>query len=425
MQPIYFNPMFDRDKFKEIWQTIQRNRLRSFLTGFGVAWGIFMFVIMVGIGNGFLNGMQENINGVSQNSVFVIPVTTTMEYKGFNTGRRWRLSISDIEMLKENIPQIQYITGDVSYYNGNATRGERSEDYGFRGIDDNFSKMEKINVLQGREFNRLDVQEKRKVCLIGKFVYEQMFEKNEDPIGKQICMNGLYYNIVGVISEYSDMNFFGRRLNETVAIPITTMQQVSAMGQDIHMLNIAVYEDVNVKEIEQEIKDLLKSVHTIAPEDDAAILTLNMQQIFLMFKYLFLGIQILIWIVGMGTLMAGGVGISNIMLVSVRERTNEIGIRRALGAKPSAIIKQIMGESITLTFIAGYAGFFLAVLILAVIDKVSQSDQTGKSMFLNPQISFPVAIGALAVLILFGLLSGIIPTRYALKIKAIDALRDE
>ena len=418
--------MFDQDKYKEIWQTIKRNKLRSFLTGFGVAWGIFMFVIMMGIGGGFFNGIQQNIDGISQNSVFVFSGTTTVEYKGFNTGRRWELTISDIEMLKENIPQIQYISGVVfSYFGGKAMRGERSGDYSFRGVDDNFSKMEKITVLQGRGFNRLDVLEKRKVCLIGKYVYEQLFEKGEDPIGKQLCMNGLYYNVVGVMLGSDNMSLFGR-LNESVLIPITTMQQVNGMGQDINSLSIAVYDDINVTQIEQEIKDLLKSVHNIAPQDDAAINMFNIQQMFLMFRYLFLGIQILIWIVGMGTLMAGVVGISNIMLVSIRERTNEIGIRRALGAKPNVIMKQIMGESITLTFIAGYAGFFLAVLILAVIDKVTQANaDSGETLFADPQISFPMAIGALGVLIVFGLLAGIIPARNALKIKAIDALRDE
>jgi len=415
--------MFDRDKFKEIWQTIQRNRLRSFLTGFGVAWGIFMFVIMIGIGNGFFNGIQQNIDGISPNSAFVFSGITTMEYKGFNAGKPWYLTISDMEMLKENIEEIQYISGMIQG-RGKAMRGERSGDNSVRGIDENASKMEKMNVLQGRELNILDMQEKRKVCVIGKQVYEKLFERGEDPIGQQISMNGLYFYVVGVISGSDKMAIFGR-LNEAVLIPITTMQQIEGVGQNIEGLGFAVSEDVSITKIEQEVKDLLKSVHNIAPQDDAAINMFNLQQIFLMFRYLFLGIQVLIWIVGMGTLMAGVVGISNIMLVSVRERTNEIGIRRALGAKPSAVMKQIMGESITLTFIAGYAGFFLAVLVLAVIDGISQSGEAGGSMFVNPQISFPMAIGALLVLIVFGMLAGIIPARNALKIKAIDALRDE
>ncbi|MCL2132586.1 MAG: ABC transporter permease, partial [Lentimicrobiaceae bacterium] len=247
----------------------------------------------------------------------------------------------------------------------------------------------------------------------------------EDPIGKQISANGLYYNVVGVVTGNDNVNLTGRGMNESVLIPVTTMQQVNGTGQDVNMLSIAVYDDVNVTQIEQQIKDLLKSVHNIAPQDDAAVNVFNLQQYFLMFRYLFLGIQILIWIVGMGTLMAGVVGISNIMLVSIRERTSEIGIRRALGAKPSVIMKQIMGESITLTFIAGYAGFFLAVLILAIVDKFTQTTDAQASMFADPQISFPTAIAALTVLVVFGLLAGIIPARNALKIKAIDAIRNE
>jgi putative ABC transport system permease protein len=417
--------LFDQDKFKEIWLTIKRNKFRSFLTGFGVGWGIFMFVIMFGLGNGIFNGLQQNVEGVA-NSVFVFPGTTTMEYKGFNMGRNWELKLSDVEMLRKNIPQIQHISGTVEgFYTGKITRGERFGDYGFKGVEENFSKMEKINVLQGREFNRLDMQEKRKICLIGKTVYEQLFEKDEDAIGKQICVNRLYYNVVGVIYGSDEINISGRRLKESVLIPITTMQQVNNMGQNIHILSIAVYDDVKVTEIEPAIKDLLKSAHNIAPQDDAAINMFNLQEMFLMFRYLFLGVQILIWIVGMGTLFAGVVGVSNIMLVSIRERTKEIGIRRALGAKPSVILKQIMGESITLTFIAGYAGFFFAVLILEIIDKVTQVSDGSMPMFADPQISFPMAIGALVVLIVFGLLAGIIPAQNALKIKAIDALRDE
>ena len=418
--------LFDQDKFKEIWLTIKRNKFRSFLTGFGVGWGIFMFVIMFGLGNGIYNGIQQNIESVA-NSVFIFPGTTTMEYKGFNMGRSWKLTTSDVEMLRKNIPQIQHISGSISFYSGKVTRDEHSVDCGFRGVEDNFSKMEKINVIQGREINHLDIQEKRKICLIGEKVYEQLFEKNEDAIGKQIsvAMGGLYFNVVGVISESNNMNIAGRRLSESVLIPISTMQQVCGMGQNIDMMSIAFYEDVKASEIEPAIKDLLKKAHDIAPQDDAAINMFNLQEMFLMFYYLFLGIKILIWIVGMGTLLAGVVGVSNIMLVSIRERTKEIGIRRALGAKPSVILKQIMGESITLTFIAGYAGFFFAVLVLAVIDKVTQANNSSGSMFADPQISFPMAIGALVVLIVFGLLAGIIPAQNALKIKAIDALRDE
>ncbi|MDD2622982.1 MAG: ABC transporter permease [Bacteroidales bacterium] len=417
--------MFDIDIYKEIWQTISRNKMRSFLTGFGVAWGVFMFVVMLGIGNGFNNGMQQNVDGISQNSMFVFSNATTVEYKGFNPGRFWSMNNEDIDILQENIPEIEYISGMMfSNQGGNTVREERSENYNFRGIDHNHTKIEKLNVLQGRTFNYLDIKEKRKNCIIGKQVYEQLFKPGETAIGEQLSVNGLYYIVIGVVNGSENMNI-GGDANTSVFIPLSTMQQVNNAGNDIHMIGIAAYDDVNIKNIEQRVKDLLKAKHNIAPTDDAAVNAFNIQEMFLMFKYLFLGIQILTWIVGMGTLLAGVVGISNIMLVSIRERTNEIGIRRALGARPKTILSQIMSESLLLTFVAGYSGFFLGVLLLTAVEKVTQMNDDGMSMFANPQISFGMGITALLILIVSGLIAGIIPAKSALRIKAIDALRDE
>lgn len=251
-----------------------------------------------------------------------------------------------------------------------------------------------------------------------------MFKPGEKAIGEQLSINGLYYVVVGVVNGSENMNI-GGDANSSVFIPLTTMQQVMNAGNEIHMIGIAAYDDVNIKNIEEKVKDLLKNKHNIAPTDEAAINAFNIQELFLTFKYLFLGIRLLTWIVGMGTLLAGVVGISNIMLVSIRERTNEIGIRRALGAKPQRILRQIMSESLLLTFVAGYSGFFLGVLLLTGIDKITQMNNDGMSMFVNPQISFGMGITALLILILSGLIAGIIPARSALQIKAIDALRDE
>ena len=417
--------MFDIDIYKEIWQTINRNKMRSILTGFGVAWGIFMFVVMMGIGNGFNNGLRQNVDGISQNSMFVFPNATTVEYKGFNAGRFWTMNNEDIDLLKDNIPEIQYIAGMLFNNQGGKTvRADRSESYSFRGIDANHTKIEKLNVLQGRTFNCLDLKEKRKICVIGKQVYDQLFNPGEQAVGQQISVDGRYYMVIGVVNGSDNMNI-GGNANSTVFVPITTMQQVNNFGNDIHMVCIAAYEDVNIKDIEEKVKDLIKAKHSIAPVDDAALNSFNIQEMFLMFKYLYLGIQILTWIVGMGTLLAGVVGISNIMLVSIRERTNEIGIRRALGAKPKVILRQIMNESLFLTFIAGYAGFLLGVLLLTGLEKISQMNDDGTSMFVNPQISFGMGITALIILVISGLIAGLIPAKSAMQIKAIDALRDE
>ncbi len=415
--------MFDIDKYKEIWQTISRNKLRSFLTGFGVAWGILLFVVIFGVGNGIQKGFQDAFAGISPNSLFIYPNLTSQEYKGFNTGRYWTLNNEDLLLLKNNITEIKHISATIfGGESGTSSYKDKSGNYYYKGVDVNHSKIEVIHILQGRDFNLLDIQEKRKICIIGKRVYEELFEKGEDPIGKQISVNGIYYNVVGVADASENINIFGA-VSENILIPLTTMQQITNYGKTIDMISLAAYENVSIKDVESKVKSLLKSKHTIAPTDDAAIVSFNLEEAFTMFNNLFIGIKILVWIVGMGTLFAGAVGISNIMLVSIRERTKEIGIRRALGAKPNVILRQIIGESLFLTFFAGYIGFFIGILILGVVNNIMNS--TGDIIVFNMQLSFGMAVLALSILVIAGMAAGIIPAKYALKIKAIDALRDE
>ena len=415
--------MFDIDKYKEIWQTISRNKLRSFLTGFGVAWGILLFVVIFGVGNGIQKGFQDAFAGISPNSLFIFPSLTTQEYKGFNVGRYWEMNNEDLVVLKNNIPEIQYISGMVyGQWDGTVSYRDKSGSYSSKGVDADYSKIEVRYILQGRDFNLLDMQEKRKICIIGKRIYEELFEKGEDPIGKQIAVNNTYYNVVGV-ADGSDMVNIAGSMSESVLIPLTTMQQLMNMGNEIHMLSLAAYNNADIKTVEKKVKDILKTKHTIAPTDDAAMMSFNLEEAFTMFNNLFIGIKILVWIVGMGTLFAGAVGISNIMLVSIRERTKEIGIRRALGAKPNVILRQIIGESLFLTFLAGYIGFFIGILILGIINSAMNSVE--EMIVFNMQLSFGMAVLALSILIIAGMAAGIIPARYALKIKAIDALRDE
>jgi putative ABC transport system permease protein len=415
--------MFDIDKYKEIWQTISRNKLRSFLTGFGVAWGILLFVVIYGVGNGIQQGFKDAFSGISPNSMFVFSNLTSQEYKGLNAGRHWEMNNDDLTVLKNNISEIQYISGMVfGQWGGTVSYKDRSGEYSSKGVDANHSRIEVIYILQGRDFNLLDMQEKRKICIIGKRVYEELFEKEEDPIGKQIAVNSIYYTVVGV-ADGSDEVSIGGSMSESILIPLTTMQQLMNMGKEIHTLSLAAYDNVDIKTVEKKVKDILKARHTIAPTDDAAIMSFNLEEIFTMFNNLFLGIKILVWIVGMGSLFAGAVGISNIMLVSIRERTKEIGIRRALGAKPNVILRQIIGESLFLTFLAGYIGFFIGILILGVINSAMNSAE--EIVTFNMQLSFGMAVLALSILVFAGMAAGIIPARYALKIKAIDAIRDE
>lgn len=413
--------MFDIDKYKEIWQTITRNKMRSFITGFGVAWGIFLFVIMFGIGNGFQNGILNAFGESVTNSLMIMPTRTTVEYKGFNPNRSWNIYNKDINMIKHSLPDVKYISGVIHNSAEKIMRGDRTKSYMTQASDVDYFKIETMPILHGRIFNRVDMEEKRKICIIGKRVWEEMFDKDENPVGKQLTLNGISYNVVGVI-ESSGFNLIGNP-NQTVFVPLTTMQQINNTGSVIHLLMAVINPKADISKVETKIQDLLKLNHNIAPEDNDAMFSFNLHDYFLIFNNLFIGIKILVWIVGMGTLLAGVVGISNIMLISVRERTNEIGIRRALGAKPNVILRQIMGEGLLLTFIAGYIGFLLGIIVLSGVSKVVQMEDLFSKM--DMQISFGMSMLAMAILLTAGLIAGIIPAKNALKIKVIDAIRNE
>jgi len=412
--------MFDLDKLQEIWQTITRNKTRSILTAFGVFWGMFMFIGMLGIGQGFENGLKEQVSNVATNSMFVIARNTTVEYKGFNAGRWWNMNQDDIELLKKQILQIKTISGIIWVGNFKATINDKNADVFVQGIDNLYYEIENQNIISGRGIGYLDMAERRKVCVIGNEAADQLFTAEEEPVGKMVQVGAVYYTVIGIVKPRGNINFGGDP-GTTVYIPSTTAQQLGGRGNTVDIIAIAVPENIKIKTIEDKVKELLRAKHLISPLDNNAVMTMNIQEIFLMFNYLFIGIATLIWIVGLGTLFAGVVGISNIMLVTVKERTNEIGIKRALGAKPKVITRQIMMESLLLTFIAGFLGMFFGILVLVLTEQGTQSAQ----MFSNPTISFTMAIVGTIIIILSGLFAGIIPAKNALKIKAIDALRDE
>lgn len=414
--------IFDLDSFREIWQAISRNKTRSFLTGFGVLWGIFMYVTMMSAGNGIENGFMEGITDMQNNSLFVANSPTTVEYKGFNTGRLWSMNSDDVRAIKEKIPEVEYISGLVFASGSNhISKNDRSGQFAIRGNDEIYYNIETQPLVYGRYFNRLDLKEKRKICILGMKVYEQLFEPDVDPVGEMVSIDGIPYIVVGVVNPTGKISM-GSEGVSTVYIPSTTLQQVYNYGNDIDIIMLTAYPHVDINDIERKVSNLMKERHMIAPEDETAVMTMNLQQIFLAFRYLFLGIDILIWIVGMGTLLAGVVGVSNIMLVSIKERTREIGIKRALGAKPSVIIIQIMSESMLLTFIAGFFGLFFGVILSVLLDSTLGNSS---EMFSNPYISFSMAIIASAIILVSGALAGIIPARNALKVKPIDAIREE
>jgi len=419
--------MFDLDRLQEIWVTITRNKSRSFLTGFGVFWGIFMLMIMLGAGQGFEGGIMKQIDGFSTNSCFIWSDQTGEPYKGFKKGRKWNIHIRDVVAAQKNIPEIEVITPMIwgNQSANNVARNDRAGTYTVRGLYPNYAKVEMQRIKYGRFINDLDILNKRKVCVIGTSVHEELFKKDENPVGSYIRVSGIYYQVIGVSTGVSNLNMFGRP-SEQVILPFTTLQQIINQGDIVHFITAVAKEGVEVSYIEDRIKEIFRAQNSISPTDLQAVGSFNLAKIFNLYKSLFWGIRVLIWFVGIGTLLAGMVGISNIMLVTVKERTREIGVRRALGAKPRVILIQIISESLLLTSIAGFIGLCLGVGIMAAVNAaITSAPDSGDAFFSDLIIPFNAAIASTVVLLFCGLFAGAIPAWRALQIKAIDAIREE
>ena len=415
--------MIDIDRWQEIWITITHNKSRSVLTAFGVFWGMLMLVLMVGAGNALSEGMASQIEGFATNSAFFQANRTTIAYKGFGKGRRWDMVNSDIPIIKERVKELQHLSPVLFVWgsDNNVVRGERSGSYLVKGCYPEYDLIEKSKLIYGRYVNEIDIIEKRKVCVIGERIYEVLFQKGEDPTGRQIRVNGIYFQVIGVARSTSGVSIGGQTA-ETVILPFSTMQQAFNQGNIIHFMAATAKPGVAVKVIQNQIEDILKQQHQISPNDNDALFSMNIEEQFKMFNNLGIGIAALIWIVGLGTLLAGAIGVSNIMLVTVRERTKEIGIRRALGATPRNIIGQILSESIVLTMLAGVMGIIVGVGILRAVGiALSQSDQ----FFKDPQISFTMAVASLIILVIIGTMAGYAPAQRAMMIKPVEAIGEE
>lgn len=421
--------MFDIDNINEIWQTIARNKTRSLLTAFGVFWGIFILVILLACGNGFDNGLRSQIEGFATNSTFLITTPTTEAYKGYQKGRNWDVDMCDIEAIEKKIKGVDKVSPIFSQwtYNGenNVFYGTKGGNFSLKGVIPNYNEIDRCKVLYGRFINETDIVEARKVCVLGKKAYEDIIGTDKNPLGLMIKANGIYYHVVGVIEAYNNKVSISGSINETIILPLTTMQIAYNTGDKFDFFMFTTARGYNTKDLQTEVKNLLRERHDISPTDEGAFVCFDFEEMFTMFEYLFLGIKILIWIVGIGTLLSGVVGVSNIMLVTIKERTREIGVRRALGAKPSIIIRQVMAESLLLTILAGIVGLVLGVAIMAVVSGFVGNTPSDDVMFLDPQIGFGAAIAASIIVMLSGLLAGVLPAIRAIQIKAIDAIREE
>lgn len=422
--------MFDLDTWQEIWLTITRNKSRSLLTAFGVFWGVFMLVVMAGFGVGIRHGIMDGVEHFESNSAFFFTDATSEPYKGFQRGRTWNITMSDYDAIKYHYAdKIKYMSGIIFGNRGGSTnnvvRLDKFGSFSIMGFSPDYNRINPSRILEGRFINDIDVREYRKVCVIGKRVVNDLYAPDEEVIGSLIRINGIYYTVVGVCEAISkNVNVFGDP-EEMINLPFTTLQQAQNEGNKIHGIALAAKPSIDIADLEEDVKLLLKKRNSISPTDPKAVGSFNVKKIFDVFQALIIGINALIWIVGLGTLLAGVVGVSNIMLVTVRERTQEIGVRRALGASPFTILKQVMSESLVLTFLAGIFGVVLGVGFLAVVSQILAANPSDSMPLSNPQISFGTAIVALIVIIVAGLIAGWLPSKRALQIKAIDALRDE
>lgn len=419
--------MFDLDLWKEILSALKQNRMRSFMTAFGVFWGIFMLIIMSGAGRALENGVMEGVKAFATNSAFFWTERTSKPYEGFQRGRRWIYNNQDIEYIRQSVKEIEYLSPRLFGWqqNGdNTIRGERTGAFNIYGDYPDYFKIDGWTPVKGRLMNEIDVLQKRKVCVIGERVEEVMFDKDEDPIGQYLKISGVYFQVVGVIHPETRINIGGGKKEETIIIPFSTMQTAYNYGDEIHFFSVTATQGTSVSSLEEKLKRILKERHKIAPDDMQAIGSFNIEAEFKKFSMLFLGIQALTWIVGIGTLLAGVIGVSNIMLVIIKERTQEIGIQRAIGATPGKIMLHIIAESVFLTVMAGYIGLSLGVALLEVLNQIllAAGDEV---FFRNPEVNLTMALSALAVLVFSGAFAGFIPARRAIKIKPIDALRDE
>ncbi len=415
--------MFDRDRWSEIWMTLSRNKLRSFLTMFGVGWGIFMLTVMLGMGNGLQNAVLSGFDGFATNSCFVWTMPTTKPFGGFQRARRFNFDNDDIRIIRQNVAGIDVCSPELQlggWQGGNNINyGSKTAAFSIYGAEPEVLAMEPVRLVAGRFLNKQDLIDERKVCVIGKQVIDRLFEK-EDPMGKYIRVNGVYFQVVGTLARKSSGQM-DENPEAKVFVPFTTFQKSFNSLNQVHWFNIIAKPGVDVARVETEIKHAMARKHKVDPTDDNAFGSFNLQDMYNKMSMLFIAIKGISWVVGVLSLIAGAIGISNIMLVSIKERTKEIGIRRSIGATPRMITGQIVQEALTLILIAGYFGLLAAVGVLEAVNAaMGQSD-----FFKNPSVDIKVALTAFAVLLVSGLFAGLLPARRALAIKAVDALRAE
>lgn len=414
--------MFDLDKWQEIYTTMRKHMLRTILTAFGVFWGIFMLVLLLGAGRGLENGVKNAFGNLAKNSMFIWGRKTALPYKGIKAGKYVAFTNQDMESIKKEIPEIQYLAGGSSL-TGDYTVSYKTSNGSFQvgGDMPEMNDIRGLEIPQGRFINQIDIKEKRKVAVLGPRVVEVLFGK-EKPIGKYIKIKGVFFLVVGVFYIESSE---GRNEVEKIYIPLTTLQHVFNSPNRIGSFSLAPYDGYDPEEVESKVKLLLANRHIVSPEDRSAINGWNSGRESKKIQGLFTGINMFVWFVSIGTIIAGIVGVGNIMLIIVKERTKEIGIRKALGATPGSIISMIVQESVVITSVSGYFGLVAGVAALELINYALSLAPKKNAFFDSPEIDINIALIATVILVVTGALAGLFPAMRAANINPIEALKEE
>ncbi len=414
--------IFDIENWKEIGATLMRNKTRTFLTGFGIFWGVAMLALLTGGARGGGDMLRRNFAGFATNTAGVIPSNTTMPYKGYQKGRWWQMTLGDAEMIKAAFPELDAVVPTSQRGAQSFKRGKYTYSGQLAGVTEDYTKILQPRLYEGRFVNEADVQNERKVAVIGKKVAGQLFPDGSSPIGKMVEVAGAPYAVIGVVGDVSEIQLNGSA-DEGVFIPASTFRRIFGYGDKIDFLMLTGNDNTNLSEVLPKIQTMLARRHDFNPSDKGAVWIINIAEQFEQIDKLFLGIDLLAWFIGLATLIAGVIGIGNIMWVIVKERTQEIGIRRAIGAKPRDIIVQVLSEGIALTLLFGLAGVTFATIVLAVMQaSTNPADAVSVARF---QMSFKGAVVILTLFVLMGTLAGIIPSLKAMRIKPIEAINSK
>ena len=414
--------ILDKENWKEIGATLARNKTRTFLTGFGIFWGVAMLALLMGGATGGEDLLKRNFAGFATNSGGMVPSQTTIPFHGYQKGRSWSIDMTDVEMLRQSFPELKSVIPTFQKWGSSFKYGKNSFSGQLIGAGPDYMTMQNPKFYYGRFINEADESSERRVAVIGKKVATQLFPSVEDPTGKVIDVNGGAYSVIGVIGDASEIKLNGS-LDESIVVPSSTFRRANGYGDKVDFLMMVANDKVDLSEVIPRMRRVLYRRHDIHPNDEGALWAINIAEQFEQVDTLFTGIDLLALFIGISTLLAGVIGIGNIMWVIVKERTQEIGIRRAIGAKPRDIIVQVLSEGAALTIISGMAGLCLAALILGVMQSINNPPDAPS--IVHFQMSFSRAISILAIFMVLGILAGLIPSIKAMKIKPIEAINSK